>query len=119
MPERVREETAHEPSDASARLILGLAALVAMTVIAAVTILSFAYRSALSPPSQGPLALPPKPRLVIDEPAHLRRFEAEEKKRLDSWGWVDRRRGIVHIPIAEAMKRAAAHGFADWPGNRQ
>ena len=119
MPERVRDETLHERSDASAALILALAAGVAVTVIVSVAILSVSYPSAVNAPSRGPAALPPQPRLLIDEPAHLRHLEDAQKERLDTYGWVDRSRGIVRIPIVEAMKRAAAKGFADWPGNRR
>jgi hypothetical protein len=38
------------------------------------------------------------------EPADLRRAQAE---RLHGWGWVDRKAGVVHMPIEEAMARVA------------
>jgi hypothetical protein len=119
MSERIREETSYEPSDANARLVVAIAATVAVVVIVSIAILAISYPSALSPSSLSPSRLPPKPRLLVNEPADLARFEAAQKKRLDSYGWVDRRRGIVHIPIKEAMKRVAAKGFSDWPGNPQ
>ena len=37
-----------------------------------------------------------------------RRLEVQrihQDKRLHSWGWVDRQRGIIHMPIDEAMSR--------------
>jgi hypothetical protein len=37
----------------------------------------------------------------------LEEWRKERKERLDSYGWVDRARGIVHIPIDEAMKKVA------------
>ncbi len=39
---------------------------------------------------------------VAVEPAELRRRQAE---RLSTWGWVDRKAGVVHAPIGEAMER--------------
>jgi hypothetical protein len=38
------------------------------------------------------------------EPADVRRAQAE---RLHGWGWVDRKSGVVHMPIEEAMARVA------------
>ena len=68
--------------------------------------------------SQFPLAvqdgdhLPPKPRLEqIDRMEEIRSgaYEArpryaEERRRLESYGWVDEEKKIVHIPIERAMK---------------
>lgn len=113
----INPETAYEPSDASPRLLAGIMALVAVVVIASGAILSGIFSSTLREPWVGMAKPPPRPRLEIDEHADLRRFEARVEKRLDGYGWVDRKRGIVRIPIQEAMKRAAAAGFPDWPGN--
>jgi hypothetical protein len=41
---------------------------------------------------------------VASEPAEARRAQAE---RLRSWGWADRKAGLVHMPIDEAMARVA------------
>jgi hypothetical protein len=41
---------------------------------------------------------------VASEPADARRTQAE---RLRSWGWADRKAGLVHMPIDEAMARVA------------
>ena len=62
-------------------------------------------------------ALPvyPPPRLQADPAADLQRFTAQELSRLNSAGWVDKTRGIVHIPINEAMRSIAAQGIPDWP----
>jgi hypothetical protein len=115
---RVRSETSHEPSDVSARLVLALLAVVGATIGVSVSVLSLAYHGQVNPPSASPTMLPPQPRLQVDERADLQHFRAEVEKRLGSYGWVDRQHGIVHIPIAEAMQRAASQGYPDWPGNR-
>lgn len=36
------------------------------------------------------------------EPAGMRK---EQRERLQAWGWVDRKAGIVHAPIDDAMAR--------------
>jgi hypothetical protein len=59
----------------------------------------------------------PAPLLQENESADLTRLRQREEKQLNSYGWVDTNAGVVHIPIAEAMrlladpKSAAAHGI--------
>lgn len=115
----VRHETTHEPSDVSPRLVLALLALVAAALVISAIILALVFHGELSPPSNAPSIVPPQPRLQVDEHADLKEFRARVEKQLNSYGWVDRQGGIVHIPIAAAMQRAAANGFPDWPGNKR
>jgi hypothetical protein len=35
-------------------------------------------------------------------------YRRERLERLESWGWVDRKRGIVHMPIEKAMDAVVA-----------
>ena len=35
----------------------------------------------------------------------LQTYRQANKRRLDTWGWVDKRRGIVHMPIEQAMEQ--------------
>jgi len=42
------------------------------------------------------------------EGVHLRQVRAAEEKVLTNYGWVDKEKGIVHIPIEEAKARFAA-----------
>jgi hypothetical protein len=58
---------------------------------------------------------PPQPQLQTDPQDDLRVFRAREEARLDGYGWVDRSRGVAHIPIEEAMKRLAAQGIDGFP----
>jgi hypothetical protein len=51
------------------------------------------------------------PRLLTSEPATLARFRAQEDAFLSSYGWVEKDRGIVRIPIAEAMRLVAERGL--------
>jgi hypothetical protein len=54
---------------------------------------------------------PPLPRLEIDPSADLARFRDEQRKGLESYGWVDKPAGVVHIPIDEAMRIVAERGL--------
>ncbi|HJS91683.1 MAG TPA: hypothetical protein VJ738_17075 [Steroidobacteraceae bacterium] len=54
---------------------------------------------------------PPEPRLQTNPEADLRAYLGKEQHLLDSYGWIDRRRGIAHIPIEIAMQRLARTGI--------
>jgi hypothetical protein len=51
----------------------------------------------------------------FDSDDRLPRWQKERSDHLGSYGWVDRARGIVHIPIENAMEEVAA-GRAPVPG---
>ncbi len=57
-----------------------------------------------------PQSLPPYPRLMVNEPGDLHSVKAAWQRRLSSYGWVDRRAGVVHIPIERAMDILAGRG---------
>ena len=42
--------------------------------------------------------------LFQSEPTEAAKHRAADRRRLDRWGWVDRDRGIVHMPIEAAMR---------------
>ena len=58
---------------------------------------------------------PSFPRLVISEPAALAAFRAQEDALLDSYGWVEKDKGIARMPIEEAMKIVAEQGLPKFP----
>lgn len=63
-------------------------------------------------PNLAPLERFPKPNLSIDDD-HSERVAlyAAENKKLNSYGWVDRSNGIVHIPIDRAMDLLLQRGL--------
>ena len=108
-------ETDYEKSDISLKAV-GLAALgvAALLVLGPLTLYEFAT-GVPDDVVRRPTIAPPPPRLETDPPADLRALRAQQDQQLTSYGWVDRARGIVHIPIAEAMKRVAAQGLDGFP----
>jgi hypothetical protein len=54
---------------------------------------------------------PPAPQLEVTEPLDLAREHAAEDKLLNSYGWVDRPKGVVRIPIERAIDRVAQQGL--------
>ena len=63
---------------------------------------------------QGPVALSPRtfaePHLQVDPAADLVHLQAEQRKRLMGYAWMDRNRGLVRIPIDRAMGLITARG---------
>ncbi len=55
--------------------------------------------------------LPPEPRLQPTPALDYQAYRAEEARRMTSWGWVDERQGVVHIPVERAMDILAARGL--------
>lgn len=52
-----------------------------------------------------------KPRLQVDEIYDRENYENRENSVLESYGWVDRSRGIVRIPIERAIEVLAERGL--------
>ena len=55
--------------------------------------------------------IPPEPKLQTTEPADLKQIHASEDQILGTYGWVDRQKGIVRLPIARAMELLAKRGL--------
>jgi hypothetical protein len=59
----------------------------------------------------------PPPRLQPDPVADLNKFRAREEEILNSYGWVDRANGKVHIPIERAIDLVAQVGLPVRPSS--
>lgn len=64
--------------------------------------------------SQRP-ALPPEPRLQAQPKTDLHDLRANEDAILNSYGWVDQSKGIVRIPIGQALDIVAQKGLPSKP----
>jgi len=53
----------------------------------------------------------PEPRLESNERTELNDYRLREEQTLNSYGWVDQKAGIVHIPIDHAMELIAERGL--------
>ena len=115
MPEPVNPLTDYERSDWP----LGPVALVYAGILALLVICCFvliaAYPTSLPDVDRSLRIAPPGPRLQTNAAADLARFRADERKRLDTYYWVDRQNGTVHIPIGVAMKKLVETGIPGFP----
>jgi hypothetical protein len=42
-------------------------------------------------------------------------FRLNEENRLNNYYWIDKQKGIVHIPIEQMMKKLTAQGIDGFP----
>jgi cell division protein FtsN len=120
---RDNPEVRHEPSDANVRgILLFASALVLLGIVVQIVVwLLFQYYTVREERKQLPHPLlserprvPPEPRLEGIEEMESRRIaepfipperpRPEEQPALDEYGWVDRKAGVLRIPIADAMR---------------
>jgi hypothetical protein len=120
-PDPVSTRAGYEVSDARVGPLLRWG-----VILAAVTAFSFVTVSLVSwgftrmaergerppPPMMSRKAeLPPEPRLQVRPQSDYERFRAREDAALQGYGWVDRERGIVKIPIERAIEVLAERGL--------
>jgi hypothetical protein len=105
----------HEASDVGVRAgLIGLA-VTGLVLLAIVLLPRWLFPAARNPtPTTAPLPFA-APQLQPDPSADMQAFHAAELRWLNGTGWIDKSRGIVHIPIDDAIRRIAESGIADWP----
>ena len=116
-PDKSPRGPAHESSDADVGVVLkfGLG-LVTLTILVLVsTWWLYGFLAGPSPGEALPSALPPRPRtaappLQISPGLDLEAIRAEETELLSTYGWIDRERGIVRVPIDRAMELLLERG---------
>jgi hypothetical protein len=121
LEERVEDnpETAYERSDWPLGTIgLILAAIFLMLAISPFVMIA-AFPTTTSDVSRTLTVQPPQPRLQTDPSTDFGQFRAAEEKRLNSYYWIDRNKGIVHIPIAQTMKEVVEKGIDGFPREKQ
>jgi len=120
VPPRDNPDVSHERSDVNLRAIaaFGLALVIAALVIhiALYWLLAYYERSAARrapaiSPMQAERQIPPPPRLQVSPPADLAELRAAEEKALRTYGWIDKERKIVRIPIDRAIEILAEKGL--------
>jgi hypothetical protein len=127
-PDELEESKAkgHEVRDANIPhvLLYGFGMLV-LVMIAGVLISGLVYKNMGwfldQPPATpqyqaGQSELPPAPRLEVQGWRDMKEFREAEQNQLDSYGWVDKSRNIVRIPIGRAMEIIARQGLPARPG---
>jgi hypothetical protein len=107
--------TAFEPTDWSLRPVALLYMAIPVLLVISCFVLIAAYPNALPDVDRTLRIAPPGPRLQTDAQGDLQRFRADEERRLNTYYWIDKDKGVVHIPIEQAMKKLAASGAPGFP----
>lgn len=55
------------------------------------------------------------PMLENDERTQLRKYLMDQENQLNSYGWVDEKSGVAHIPIERAMELTVQRGLPVYP----
>ena len=108
-------KTDYERSDVKLGAIAIVALIIFTFLVLTPLVLRGGYLNAVSDVDRKLTINPPAPQLQTDPQEDLRKFRAEEEARLNSYGWVDRSKGIVHIPIEQAMKETVQKGIDGFP----
>jgi len=112
----------HETTDVNVRPLAIYAGVLALTVIGAMVLMwvLFQFYQAMPVREGGPVSPltaervpPPRPRLQTMETQgeDLVTNRAVEKQTLTSYGWVDKKSGVVRIPVQRAMDLALERGL--------
>lgn len=99
----------HEPSDIHVRAVAGFGLALAVVVgliLAGVAMIRHPSTTARE------TVTPPGPRLQAHAREDLIKLRAAEEARLNSYGWVDRKAGLIHIPIERAMELTVRRGLS-------
>jgi hypothetical protein len=118
-------EVAHETSDIDVRAILWFIVILVVTVILIdvsiwVLFKGFTRLEVKNDPPVTPLMapagqLPPEPVLQLTPWKDLEKLRADEQQYLHSYGWIDEKAGVAHLPINKAKALLLQRGLPTRP----
>lgn len=121
--EIINADVKYEPKDASGKWLGAIGVLIVITAIILPFLLwgfyghfEASYGHAAPIPESKNLErfnVPPAPELKPYPIVNYREFRRAENEKLTEYGWINREKGIVHIPIEQAMKQLAAKGLPE------
>lgn len=113
--------TTYEQRDTNNRALAYFAVILILTVVLAMVFVRFVFdyfqkTQPLGPPatpfeSTVTRTLPPLPRLQVTPAEDLEQYKYEQQRTLETYGWVDKRMGVVRIPIDRAMDLLLQRGL--------
>lgn len=112
----------HEPSAIAVRRVLGVGAILALTVILLVIVIRVVMGQWITPQRAQVVArsaaIPPAPRLLAHPDGDLAALRAQKQALLSRWEWTDPTHDFARISIQRAMAiYAQQHGTAEESGS--
>jgi|SRR5665213_237975 len=110
----------HETRDAGVRPIVLTGAVLAVVIgmVGLIVYGTFSYlakhratAAQSNPMSVGDSQIPPEPRIEEHPAIAIQELHAQEDKTLSTYGWTDKKTGVVRIPIDRAMELQLMRGF--------
>jgi hypothetical protein len=116
MPEKILSPAQHEPADVGERFVWIGVPLLLVSVLALALLVLWLYPGAtIDRTMRLPLPQYPNPQLQPNPRKDMAEFYAEEMRRLNGTGWIDKAEGVAHIPVSDAMRLLAQEGIPGWP----
>ena len=119
MEENNQHQLGHEEADVNvwvvAKFAVALVAVCAVSLTLLFGLFRYFQSSEGGKPAVSAIQLPPEPRLEKTPTLDLKAFRAEEDRVLNSYGWIDRQKGVVRVPIDRAIDLLAQHGLPSRP----
>ena len=110
----------HESRDADIRPILLTGFGLALCVVVVGLIVYGTFRYLATHPATSvqpnPMAvfdsqIPPAPRIEEYPAIEIQQLRAQEEQTLSTYGWIDKKKGVVRIPLDRAMQLQVERGF--------
>lgn len=114
-----RPNVAFEPTDWNLGPVALIYAGTLVLLIVTCFVVIAAYPTSLPDVGRKLRITPPGPGLQTDPERDLQRLRAKEERKLNTYYWIDKQKGVVHIPIEQAMKNLAAAGIPGFPKAQQ
>lgn len=110
----------HEEHDAGVRPIVltGIGLVLVLVIVGFIVYGIFRYLAVESVRGfqSNPMAvldsqIPPAPRIEEHPAIDIQQLRAQEEQKLSTYGWMDRSKGVVRIPLERAMELQMERGF--------
>jgi hypothetical protein len=113
------EKTAadYERSDIDPAVVGWIALGLAFFVLTVPLLMPLAFPQSIdrSNPTARPALSADAPPLEVNPPSNLRRQREADSEFTNNYGWIDRNRKTVRIPVARSIERLLQTGLPGWP----
>jgi len=116
----LKSSLGHESRDADIRPILltGFGLALCVVVVGLIVYGTFQYLAThpatsvdSNPMSVFDSQIPPAPRIEEYPAIEIQQLRAQEEQTLSTYGWIDKKKGVVRIPLDRAMQLQVERGF--------